>query len=805
MSAGTGTSPLASALATPVAAGIATACAATGMASVINGFRWLPYVGVTIAVVVAVGVFLRAVRVATPLVALAQLAGLLCLAVTLFTRSGILVVIPGPAAITDLGRVLGRSFEIVQEHAGSVPAEPPVLCLVTLAIGVAAVLVDTLAVAAEAPAASGLVLLCIFAVPTVLAAEIQPWWSFTAGVIGFALLLAIDGANRHLRWRGRLGLAAGGGGGSAPSVAVVTGVAVLVALLVGASMTMIGTQGRLPGAEDQAAPASNELGLAPFARLRGMLERQNNPELFQVRGLGSNRAYLRALTLRTYQPNEGWVSERVMAPGVAADHPLPPGLTEPGGGQVTPVQITPTGWTDLWLPVVGKPRKLDGVSDEYRYDNDTGVVYSTSPRHPGPYVVQTVLTEPSTVQLRSAVATVPDLNPAYTQLGPVDPRVVALARQITQGAPTTLDKAVAVSQYFRNPANGFTYSLQTAPSAGRDPLGEFLFDGKRGYCEQYAAAMAVMMRTLGIPSRVAIGFMSNAQAGDRRIITAQDAHAWVEVFFPGYGWQGFEPTAFADGRGTQPDYVPAPARPTVTAVPTTLPGETTAAPAPDAAASGNPDSQQDKGIPLYRVLLFVAGCVLGLLALAQLLIGSRGARRRKTGQASGIVAAQEVYGRAVGIGLAVAAAAILASLVSWWLGVVIILLGFCALPAGIRDIQGNRRAAAVRGLGQSAADAAWSELLSASWDRGLAVPDTDTVRGAARRLAREHAIDATGRASLRTMVGAVEQSWYGTGKPDAELPEAFNGVLTSLRRNAPLPLRARVLPRSVFQPPSRQK
>ncbi|MFD1149598.1 transglutaminase domain-containing protein, partial [Saccharothrix hoggarensis] len=108
---------------------------------------------------------------------------------------------------------------------------------------------------------------------------------------------------------------------------------------------------------------------------------------------------------------------------------------------------------------------------------------------------------------------------------------------------------------------------------------------------------------------------------------------------------------------------------------------------------------------------------------------------------------------------------------------------------------------AVAGLGPDAAGAAWQELVAESVDRGSRVPRTETVRVAARRLVRAHNLDDQGRNGLRAVVGAVERSWY-SAQPTADpsLPGAVADVRQSLNRNAPLALKAKVLPRSVLQP-----
>ena len=118
------------------------------------------------------------------------------------------------------------------------------------------------------------------------------------------------------------------------------------------------------------------------------------------------------------------------------------------------------------------------------------------------------------------------------------------ARLDIEGVTTAYDKAFALQKYFDG--NGFTYKLQTGSGSNEDALHDFLFNTKAGFCEQYASAMALLARAAGLPSRVAIGYTAGFQAGDYRSITSQDAHAWVEIFFPGQGWTMFDPTPLTD-------------------------------------------------------------------------------------------------------------------------------------------------------------------------------------------------------------------------------------------------------------------
>jgi protein-glutamine gamma-glutamyltransferase len=148
-------------------------------------------------------------------------------------------------------------------------------------------------------------------------------------------------------------------------------------------------------------------------------------------------------------------------------------------------------------------------------------------------------------KLRRASAEYPEgIRAIYLQLPALDPRIAELSKTVSAQAPTPYDKAVAIEAYLRS---RFTYTLTLTGKPGDDPLAHFLFETRAGHCEYFASAMAIMLRTLGIPSREVNGFLPgeyNDLAGDY-IVRASDAHSWVEVYFPGSGWVTFDPTPAA--------------------------------------------------------------------------------------------------------------------------------------------------------------------------------------------------------------------------------------------------------------------
>jgi hypothetical protein len=129
----------------------------------------------------------------------------------------------------------------------------------------------------------------------------------------------------------------------------------------------------------------------------------------------------------------------------------------------------------------------------------------------------------------------------HLRLPPVDGRTLFLARAITAGESDDDARARSIERYLRT---HFTYSLDAVESDRPDPLADFLFERKKGHCEYFASAMAVMLRELWIPSRVVTGYLGGAAnpLTGWLVVRASDAHAWVEAWIPGQGWTTYDPT-----------------------------------------------------------------------------------------------------------------------------------------------------------------------------------------------------------------------------------------------------------------------
>jgi transglutaminase-like putative cysteine protease len=203
------------------------------------------------------------------------------------------------------------------------------------------------------------------------------------------------------------------------------------------------------------------------------------------------------------------------------------------------VLLEPIGTNVFFLAPWG--RRVMGVYRALQVDPG-GAVYDLDSQHAVTvYEADSDIARPSAVQLRSAGSSLPQFVSAYLQFPALDPRIPQLAAQISASASNNYDKAVAVETYLKT---HYGYTLQLLRSPVADPLANFLFERKQGHCEYFASSMAVMLRTLHIPSRVVNGFRSDEfnDVSGNYVVRAKNAHSWVEAYFPGYGWITFDPT-----------------------------------------------------------------------------------------------------------------------------------------------------------------------------------------------------------------------------------------------------------------------
>jgi transglutaminase-like putative cysteine protease len=164
------------------------------------------------------------------------------------------------------------------------------------------------------------------------------------------------------------------------------------------------------------------------------------------------------------------------------------------------------------------------------------------------YTVWSILGRPGSDALRGAEDDFVPARAFYLQVPPISDDVRSLADSLLADRPTAYDKAQALVDWFRT---DFAYTLELPSSPGDATLDHFLLDRRAGHCEYFSTAMAILLRTQGVATREVNGFLGGewSQFGDYLAVTQNQAHAWVEVWFPGYGWVPFDPTPSGSGRG----------------------------------------------------------------------------------------------------------------------------------------------------------------------------------------------------------------------------------------------------------------
>ena len=177
------------------------------------------------------------------------------------------------------------------------------------------------------------------------------------------------------------------------------------------------------------------------------------------------------------------------------------------------------------------------------------------------YSATSLMANPTIVELRAAGQEYPGwISEDYLQLPyGFSPNIRDLAQRITEGQETPYDKAAAITKWLRTEIK---YSSKFAlPKDKKDPLEYFLFESKQGFCNYYASAEVLMLRSVGVPARLAVGFAQGEENEQQNFFTVRerDAHAWPEVYFPGYGWIEFEPTGNQDSLNRPEDRAEDPA------------------------------------------------------------------------------------------------------------------------------------------------------------------------------------------------------------------------------------------------------
>ncbi|WP_166785504.1 transglutaminase TgpA family protein [Cryobacterium cryoconiti] len=739
------------------------AVAGGALAPLLNGTGWWWLMAIVAAVVLLGGAGLRRVGVPGFLGPLFGF-GLLVATLTLLFGAGtgwVLVIPTGETLDRFRDLVLAGTLSIEMQ---STPAEATagILFLLGVGAGMMAILIDTLAVVLRVPALAGLPVLVPLLVPGLVLGGKANLPALVLTAVAYLVLLRVEirmrqaGSTAFTPGRPWAPVAPGG-------AVVVGGIAVVAAIVVSVAMPVLpggGLAGARPGGSLLFAN-----GVSPMINLGQDLRRPDAVPVLHYRTTATRPPYLRMLTLDEFS-GRNWTAR--LAPGnrenTVDDIALPPGLSPEIATGETITTIGIDGLATRWLPTPAPARSVTGLLGFWYWNGTSGSIASPSDTTRGQeYTVTSLTLAPTAEQLRQAEADYPSGIQDSLELPAQTPALIGdTAREVTAGAATAYDAAVALQEYLRG--SEFDYDTEAPVEAdydggGIDVVSTFL-EVKSGYCVHFSSAMAVMARSVGIPARIAIGYLpgvlsaSSSVAGiGRYSVDTHDLHAWTEIYFEGVGWVPFEPTP---SRGRVPDYT----RETSAAAPNDEAGQTApsgAARPEDAGAQNAADGEQGAATPEEE-----AG---GLLRLGLLLTG---------------------------------------------------VLALLLVPAAVRV---TRRRLRRRGIlrGPDGAGVAWREVSDTAVDHGVEVRDTETPRelaGRLRRLVESRPGPAGGteqesvNEALERLLVAAERSRYarssGTGDTArsaalaADLDVVLRGIRSGSERRARV--QATLLPVSLWQP-----
>jgi transglutaminase-like putative cysteine protease len=464
--------------------------------------------------------------------------------------------LPLGKTVHAIGRSLGRVGHQADVQVAPTPPLRPLFMAAVTAVWTAAFSTHALAVRSGSPllAAAPAAALVAFA-GVVLDDGPRPGYAVLF-LLGVLALLFADGLRRVRQWGPVRPWSSGLADVHRRSVSASTtrGARRVAAMVIGVALLV---PGLLPGLHSKPVidlGASDNSVINPLVSVSAALKLRNPVPLFSVHVPREDGFYWRWLALDDFDGDQ-WTTADIDATtgrkyGSNASLPITvPRL--PHGTDVEVVSATVTvahspGETG-WLAVPYEPFQLSTPGTDIRFDASHTTAVADQELQPGfTYRVDSRVLLPDYRQLNHRF----DYSGAQYQQdlelpGDLPPEIGALARAIVRRADahTPLEKALAVQQYLTDPIV-FQYDASVPGGAGDDALKNFLFATHRGFCQQFASSMAVLLRSLGIPARIAVGFtpgVYNSGAGAYEV-TTQNAHTWVEVEFPGFGWVPFEPT-----------------------------------------------------------------------------------------------------------------------------------------------------------------------------------------------------------------------------------------------------------------------
>ena len=532
----------------------------------------------------------------------------------------------------------------MQTQASPMDPNDGVKLIFVTVIGVIMIMTDLLVSGINRPVWAIAPPLTLFLVPAIGLGTDTGIRYFLCIAIGYLGILIAEGLNSTARWtRGLTRDSAEGFGTATPVVWRAAGYlgipALLSVLFLGVALPILSLDGFGFG---NGPGNGGPLQLTdPTLDLRRNITQPNNRQVIEYQTNAPGGAYLRLTSLPQFT-STGWSSVQIRLSSGSTMPSIPGVTTEPADKRTTTIKVL--DFRSQYLPLPYAPRAID-ASGDWRYDANSLIVVNGNDRPEAlrnlTYSVTSVDINPDTPGLTKTLAGTP-ADAAVTAALPRDlpDSLIKLSREVTADAKTPAAKAAAIQAYLRS--SRFTYSTEPLPGSGYQALENFLLNDRKGYCEQFATAMAMMARVAGIPSRVSVGFLPGHQNGDRWAVNIRDMHAWPELYFAGYGWVRFEPTPASITGAAPPWSVPDTG--SGNDEPTVGPSQSSSAGPSQTAAPTVVPSQQPGGTGGKRqatLARMLVGGGIGLLVLVILAAPATIRIRRRTGRYADDVTPEE--------------------------------------------------------------------------------------------------------------------------------------------------------------------
>ena len=700
---------------------------------------WLLAAVLVTGLVLALGWVLRRAGLPGWAAALGELIlWILCATVALGDRHALLGVVPTFDVLGGLPGVFARVGDEILNGVAPMQPSHELWWVIVAATGMLGLLVGWVVRGTHLPLLAALLLIIVFVIPQ-LAVPGDP--DLVGAVFLIAAILWI------VRTEIRVRRPAMEAGPVAATWSVVLGVGSVVVALIAAPL--------VPLADAIGGGVGRTTSINATLDLGQDLRRPEDVEVLRVRTTAPSAPYLRVATLSRFDGEE-WAPDAAGRGSLEFGEIVSDAETEK---RTTTIDITRL--TSSYLPVTYPATELQGAVGIWSANPFNRTVFSSSEGTGSlgqRYVVTSEELQPTREQARAVMPRIgeaPVFSFDLTQTAEFDADTLQLpnvdiggvtraAQEAVGSSANAYDALIAMQSWFRT-SGGFRYSLD-APveegfdGSGMDAIDRFL-EVRAGYCVHFASAFAVMARSIGIPSRVVVGYLPGESTGDRvddqvvYSVLGSQLHAWPEAYLEGIGWIAFDPTAtlgtptsLRSGETGGPD--PS-ATPGASAAPTPAPTRTIDQ---DRGDLDNPTSSARAFDPtvLIRTLLIV-------------------------------------------------------------LGVFVLLL----VPAVIRAVRWRTRHSAAR---RGDAGAAWRELQDLVIDAGFSVDESDSPRVFAARLAREHGVPA---ATLAPLVDGIERASFAppTAQAGPDLARALTGARRVLLPAGRERLRAALMPRSLLVRP----